>query len=48
VPRDSASDLADAEILSLLATIGGQFRWMHIEKLQEFDGKPSFSKSQVS
>jgi isocitrate dehydrogenase len=48
VPRDSASDLADAEILSLLATIGGQYRWMHIEKLQEFDGKPSFSKSQVS
>jgi isocitrate dehydrogenase len=47
VPRDSASDLADADILSLLATIGGQYRWMHIEKLQEFDGKAAFSKSQV-
>jgi isocitrate dehydrogenase len=47
VPRDSASDLTDAEILSLLATIGDQYRWMHIEKLQEFDGKPAFSKSQV-
>jgi isocitrate dehydrogenase len=47
VPRNSASDLADADILPLLATIGGRYRWMHIEKLQEFDGKPGFSRSQV-
>jgi isocitrate dehydrogenase len=47
VPRNSASDLPDADILTLLATIGGQYRWMHIEKLQEFDGEPAFSKSQV-
>jgi isocitrate dehydrogenase len=47
VPRDSGSDLADADILTLLATIGAQYRWMHIEKLQEFDGEPAFSKSQV-
>jgi isocitrate dehydrogenase len=37
----------DADILPLLATIGGRYRWMHIEKLQEFDGKPAFSRSQV-
>jgi isocitrate dehydrogenase len=47
VPRDSGSDLADADILTLLATIGGQYRWMHVEKLQEFDGEPAFSRSQV-
>jgi len=47
VPRNSASDLADADILTLVATIGSQHRWMHIEKLQEFDGKSAFSKSQV-
>jgi isocitrate dehydrogenase len=47
VPRNPASDLADADVLSLVATIGGQYRWMHIEKLQEFDGKAAFSKSQV-
>ena len=47
VPRNSDSDLADADILPLLATIGGRYRWMHIEKLQEFDGKPAFSRSQV-
>ena len=47
VPRDSGSELADADILTFLATIGGQYRWMHIEKLQEFDGEPAFSKSQI-
>jgi isocitrate dehydrogenase len=47
VPRNSGSELADADILTLLATIGGQYRWMHIEKLQEFDGEPAFSKSQI-
>ncbi len=47
VLRNSASDLADADILTLLGTIGSQYRWMHIEKLQEFDGEPAFSKSQV-
>ena len=47
VPRNSATDLADADILPLLATIGGRYRWMHIEKLQEFDGKSAFSRSQV-
>src|SRR6202162_5636183 len=47
VPRDDAASLGDAEILSLLKVIGVQHRWMHIEKLQEFDGEPAFSKSQV-
>jgi len=47
VPRDSGSELGDADILALLATIGGQYRWMHIEKLQEFEGEPAFSKSQI-
>ncbi|MFL5467845.1 MAG: isocitrate dehydrogenase, partial [Gemmatimonadaceae bacterium] len=47
VLRDSASKFGDAEILSLVATLGAKHRWMHIEKLQEFDGEPAFSKSQV-
>jgi isocitrate dehydrogenase len=47
VPRDSGSELADADILALLGSIGGQYRWMHIEKLQEFDGQPAYSKSQI-
>jgi isocitrate dehydrogenase len=47
VARDGPSDLTDADILGLLATIGDTYHWMHIEKLQEFDGKTAFSKSQV-
>ena len=47
VPRDGSASLGDAEIVSLVQIVGGQHRWMHIEKLQEFDGEPAFSKSQV-
>jgi len=47
VLRDEAAILGDVEILALLGTIGARHRWMHIEKLQEFNGEPAFSKSQV-
>lgn len=47
VPRDAATDLGDAVILALLQRLAGEHRWMHVEKLQEFDGEPAFSKSQV-
>jgi isocitrate dehydrogenase len=47
VLREAAAVLADVEILALLGTIGARYRWMHVEKLQEFDGEPAFSKSQV-
>src|SRR5207253_10132860 len=47
VLRESAATFGDVEILSLLGAIGAKHRWMHIEKLQEFDGEPGFSKSQV-
>jgi len=47
VQRDPASKLSDAEIVSLLGAVGGNYRWMHVEKLQEFDGEKAYSKSQV-
>ena len=47
VPRDSAAVLGDVEILALLGTISARHHWMHIEKLQEFDGEPAFSRSQI-
>jgi isocitrate dehydrogenase len=47
VLRDAAAVLGDVEILALLGTIGARHRWMHVEKLQEFDGEPAFSRSQV-
>jgi isocitrate dehydrogenase len=47
VARDSAGDIPDTHILSLLNAVGTRHRWMHVEKLQEFDGVPAFSKSQL-
>ncbi len=36
---------AVAEITDLLTRIGRQHRWMHIEKLQRFDGADAYSKA---
>ncbi|MGH7651038.1 MAG: NADP-dependent isocitrate dehydrogenase [Gemmatimonadaceae bacterium] len=47
VSRDSGAHIADADCLALVRTIGDNHRWMHIEKLQEFDGEAAYSKSQV-
>src|SRR2546423_13987919 len=47
VQRVTGSDLADADILALLRSVGAQYRWMHIEKLQEFNEEAAFSKSQA-
>ena len=43
--RNRNGDISDAEILSLLTRIGNVHRWMHIEKLQQFDGEDAFSRS---
>jgi isocitrate dehydrogenase len=47
VLREPTAQLGDAEILSLLGFVGNKYKWMHVEKLQEFDGDPAYSKSQV-
>jgi isocitrate dehydrogenase len=39
-------DLTDALCLTLLERIGQKYRWMHIEKLQAFDGQAGFTKAQ--
>jgi isocitrate dehydrogenase len=44
--KDAGGDLSDDALLALLARIGKQHRWMHIEKLQVFDGAPGYSKAQ--
>jgi len=36
---------AVAEITDLLQRIGRQHRWMHLEKLQRFDGEDAYSKA---
>jgi isocitrate dehydrogenase len=47
ISRDSATPVGDPEILALLTSVGGKHPWMHVEKLQEFDGEQAFSKSQI-
>ncbi len=43
---ESESNLSDAVILEILTRIGREHRWCHVEKLQDFDGKLSFTKAQ--
>ncbi|MDP9363794.1 MAG: hypothetical protein M3Q10_06145 [Chloroflexota bacterium] len=45
VLRDGG-EVADAHVLDLLSRVGADHRWMHIEKLQEFDGEPAYTKAQ--
>lgn len=45
VSRDAAKDVDDAQLLDLLRRLSAELRWMHVEKLQEFDGEEAFSKS---
>ncbi len=44
--RDGQGEVEDRHVLDLLQRIGAHLRWMHIEKLQEFDGEPGFTKAQ--
>jgi isocitrate dehydrogenase len=44
--KDDKTHMTDEALLPLLAAISQSFRWMHIEKLIEIDGKIGFSMSQ--
>lgn len=44
--RASDGCVGDAQIFALLSRIGKSHRWVHVEKLQLFDGKPAFSLAQ--
>jgi isocitrate dehydrogenase len=38
--------ITDEDVLDLLRRVGSRYRWMHVEKLQAFDGEPGFTKDQ--
>ncbi|MCC6572541.1 MAG: NADP-dependent isocitrate dehydrogenase [Planctomycetes bacterium] len=44
--RDAAGEMSDAQCFDVIARIAKEHKWTHIEKLHEFDGKPSFTKAQ--
>ena len=46
VARDGAADLPDAVLFDLLRRVAAKHRWMHLEKLQEFDGANGFTMAQ--
>ncbi|MCS6806142.1 MAG: NADP-dependent isocitrate dehydrogenase [Acidobacteriota bacterium] len=46
VLRNNSGELSDEQLLNLVSRIASQHRWMHIEKLQEFDGHEAFTKAQ--
>ena len=43
--KTRSDDVGDAEILALLTRIGETHRWVHVEKLQLFDGEDGFSRT---
>jgi isocitrate dehydrogenase len=44
--KENPGDLPDEDVNQLLARISRRHRWMHIEKLQEFDGELAFTRDQ--
>jgi isocitrate dehydrogenase len=44
--REAGGDLEDPAIFALLQRIAAHHRWMHIEKLNEFDGSSGFTMAQ--
>ncbi len=44
--RENPGDLPDEDVHQLLTRISRRHKWMHIEKLQEFDGELGFTRDQ--
>jgi isocitrate dehydrogenase len=45
-PNNHDHEVTDADIMDLLNKVGNQHRWVHIEKLQSFNGDMGFTKVQ--
>lgn len=46
IRRDNVDSISDSDILDLIRRFSGKLTWVHVEKLQDFDGSPSFTKAQ--
>jgi isocitrate dehydrogenase len=46
ITKENPGDLPDEDVNQLLARISRRHTWMHIEKLQEFDGELGFTRDQ--
>ena len=46
VAREAASAPTDEDLIAVMTRVGRVHRWMHVEKLQEFDGTPGYTRAQ--
>jgi isocitrate dehydrogenase len=46
VAREKSGDLSDAQLADVLGRIASKHRWMHVEKLNEFDGAAGYTRAQ--
>jgi len=46
LPTSNDHEVTDADIADLLKRVGNEHRWVHIEKLQSFNGDIGFTKAQ--
>jgi isocitrate dehydrogenase len=46
VARDEKRSLENADVLNVLEKVQANFQWMHLEKLQEFDGIAGWTRAQ--
>lgn len=44
--KDSTADVSDSQVFELLQKVASQIKWTHVEKLNEFDGQPGWTKAQ--
>lgn len=44
--RDAGKAAGDAVLLALLAKVAASYHWMHVEKLQNFDNAPAYTRAQ--
>jgi isocitrate dehydrogenase len=46
LPSNEANEVTDKDISELVLRVGAKHRWVHIEKLQSFNGDMAFTKAQ--
>ena len=44
--RPPVREIGDSMLLALLTSIGARYKWMHVEKLQSFDGAAGYTRAQ--
>lgn len=44
--KDKNNILKDEDVLAFVGNVGNYYRWMHVEKLNEFNGSKGFTKAQ--